>query len=82
MAFGQEAGRGYWLSVAFLRHDGVPRNNNNAEAAIKAFVLHRRGVSGNVTERPLREYLNMLSLAQTCWFRNVTFLDFLRGRLG
>jgi hypothetical protein len=65
----------------FLQHDGVPWNNNNAEAAVKAFALHRRGVNGQVTERRLREYLNMLSLAQTCRYRNISFLDVLRRKV-
>ena len=64
----------------FLHHDGVPWNNNNAEAAIRAFALHRRGVNGQVTERRLQEYLNMLSLAQTCRYRNLSFLDVLRRK--
>jgi hypothetical protein len=65
----------------FLTQDGVPWNNNNAEAAIKAFALHRRGVNGKVNERRLRQYLEMLSLAQTCRYRNISFLDFLRGKV-
>jgi predicted RecB family nuclease len=73
----------HWAECwTFLRHDGVPWNNNNAEVAIKAFAIHRRGVNGQVTERRLREYLNMLSLAQTCRYRNMSFLDFLRGKAG
>jgi hypothetical protein len=33
-----------------------------------------------VTERPLAEYLEMLSLAQTCRYRNISFLDVLRRK--
>jgi len=65
----------------FLQHDRVPWNNNNAEAAIKAFALHRRSVNGIVTERRLPQYLEMLSLAQTCRYRNISFLDILRRKL-
>jgi hypothetical protein len=65
----------------FLHHDGVPWNNNNAEAAIKAFALHRRGVNGMVTASRLAQYLEMLSLAQTCRYRNVSFLDVLRRKI-
>lgn len=68
-----------WL---FLSHDDIPWNNNNAEAAVKAFAQHRRSVNGVVTEPRLREYLKMLSLAQTCRYRNIPFLDFLRRRAG
>jgi len=66
----------------FLHHDGVPWNNNNAEAAIKAFAQHRRGVKGMMRENGLREYLQMLSGAQTCRYRNLSFLDYLRGQCG
>jgi hypothetical protein len=65
----------------FLDHDGLPWNNNNAEVAIKAFAQHRRGVNGQVTERRLQEYLNMLSLSQTCRYRNISFLDVLRRKV-
>jgi hypothetical protein len=65
----------------FLQHDGLPWNNNNAEVAIKAFAQHRRGVNGQVTERRLQEYLNMLSLSQTCRYRNVSFLEVLRRKV-
>jgi hypothetical protein len=53
-------------------------NNNIAEAAVKAFAPHRRGVNGPVTERRPRECLEMLSLAQTYKYRNIAFLNFLR----
>jgi len=66
----------------FLHHDSLPWNNNNAEAAIKAFALHRRGVNGQVSENGLKEYLSMLTISQTCRYRDISFLDFLRGRTG
>lgn len=65
----------------FLHHDGIPWNNNNAEAAIKAFAQHRRSVNGMVTQSRLPEYLDMLSLAQTCRYRNVSFLNVLRRKV-
>jgi hypothetical protein len=64
----------------FLHHDGVPWNNNNAEAAVKAFAQHRRGVKGMMPEQGLREYLQILTVAQTCRYRNLSFLDYLRGK--
>jgi hypothetical protein len=70
---------GLWT---FLEHDNVPWNNNNAEAAVKAFAQHRRGVKGVMHERGLREYLQMLSVAQTCRYRNISFLGLLRGKRG
>lgn len=66
----------------FLQHDDVPWNNNNAETAIKAFAHYRRRVNGQVSEKGLREYLEMLSIAQTCRYRNISYLDFLRRKVG
>jgi len=66
----------------FLDHDNVPWNNNNAEAAVKAFAQHRRGVNGQVSAKGISEFLEMLSLAQTCRYRNISFLDFLRRKAG
>lgn len=67
---------------AVLSCDGVPWNNNNAEAAIKAFAQHRRSVNGQVSEAGLKEYLSMLTVAQTCRYRDISFLDFMRGKAG
>jgi predicted RecB family nuclease len=63
----------------FLDYDGVPWNNNNAEHAIKAFALLRRDFSGVSTQKGIREYLILLSICETCRFRGVSFLDFLRS---
>jgi Transposase IS66 family len=63
----------------FLDFDGVPWNNNNAEHAIKAFAALRRVIGGNATERGLRDFLILLSICQTCKFKNVDFLEFLRS---
>ena len=63
----------------FLDYDGVPWNNNNAEHAIKAFALLRRDFSGVSTEKGVQEYLILLSICETCRFKGVSFLDFLRS---
>jgi len=63
----------------FLRHDGVPWNNNNAEHAVKAFAMLRQVINGVTTENGLREYLVLLSLCETCKTLGVKFLDFLRS---
>jgi len=68
-----------WL---FLRYDNVPWNNNNAEAAVKAFAQHRRGVKGQMHVRGITEYLQMLTVAQTCRYRNISFLGFLQKKKG
>lgn len=61
----------------FLRYDGVPWNNN-AEHAIKAFARLRDVISGTSTKKGVDEYLTLLSVAQTCEYQGLDFLDFLR----
>jgi len=63
----------------FLVHDGVPWNNNNAEHAVKAFATLRRVIDGLASEKGIREYLVLLSISETCKYRGVDFLDFLRS---
>jgi hypothetical protein len=65
--------------LTFLDYDNVPWNNNNAEHAIKAFALLRRNFSGVSTEKGIQEYLILLSICETCRFKGVSFLDFLRS---
>jgi hypothetical protein len=61
----------------FLRYDGVPWNNNNAEHAVKAFADYRFSIDGQVSETRLRDYLVLLSVYQTCKYRGISFLRFL-----
>ena len=63
----------------FLDFDDVPWNNNNAEHAIKAFASLRRVIDGTTTEKGLRDFLVLLSLCETCKYKKVDFLDFLRS---
>jgi predicted RecB family nuclease len=63
----------------FLRYDGVPWNNNNAEHAIKAFARLREVISGLSTKKGVEEYLTLLSVSETCKYRGIDFLDFLRS---
>jgi predicted RecB family nuclease len=65
---------------AFLDFDGVPWNNNNAEHAIRHLAEYRKHMSGHMMERGLSEYLVLLSIHQTCRYRNIRFLDFLRSK--
>jgi Transposase IS66 family len=65
----------------FLRYDGVPWNNNNAEHAVKAFT-RLRNVIITSTPKGTREFATLLSIQQTLRYRGMGFLDFLRsGRL-
>ncbi len=63
----------------FLVHDGVPWNNNNAEHAVKAFAMLRHVIVGVTSEKGIRDYLVLLSICQTCKYKGVDFLDFLRS---
>jgi predicted RecB family nuclease len=65
----------------FLEFDGVPWNNNNAEHAVKAFASLRRVMEGPTTEKSIRDFLILLSLCETCKYKNVDFLDFLLSGL-
>jgi predicted RecB family nuclease len=64
----------------FLRFDGVPWNNNNAENAIKRFAYYRERTIGTMTEAGLKDYLVLLSVCQTCRFKGISFLKFLLSR--
>jgi hypothetical protein len=63
----------------FLGFDDVPWNNNNAEHAIKAFATLRRVIEGRTTEKGLHDFLILLSICETCKYKNVDFLEFLRS---
>ena len=63
----------------FLDYDNVPWNNNNAEHAIKAFAALRNVIEAYSTESGIRDYLVLLSIYQTCEYRGVDFLQFLRS---
>ena len=63
----------------FLSYDNVPWNNNNAEHAIKAFSDLRDVIDGVTTERGINDYMILLSIYQTCIYREIDFLGFLRS---
>jgi predicted RecB family nuclease len=63
----------------FLQYDGIPWNNNNAEHAVKAFAMLRQIINGLSTEKRLQDYLILLSISETCKYKGIDFLDFLRS---
>lgn len=63
----------------FLNYDGIPWNNNNAEAAIKAFALYRKQTDGLSTKKGVEEYLTLLSIQQTCKYRGINFFEFIKS---
>lgn len=64
----------------FLGYDGVPWNNNNAEHAMKAFAALRDVIEGTTTPAGIEEYLILLSVSETCRYKNLDFLKFLLSR--
>ena len=64
----------------FIHHDSVPWNNNNAEHAIKQFAYYREHTTGMLRETGLRDYLVLLSICQTCRYKDVSFLHFLLSK--
>lgn len=61
----------------FLKYDGVPWNNNNAEHAIKQFAHFRVVANGHLAKQGLADHLALLSIYQTCKYRGLNFLKFL-----
>ena len=64
----------------FLKYDGVPWNNNNAENAVKQFVYYREHSDGIMRETGLKDYLVLLSIYQTCKYKGISFLKFLLSK--
>jgi hypothetical protein len=62
-----------------MEHDGVPWNNNNAEHAIKAFARYRQYAQGHISEERLGHHLVLLSLYQSCEYKGVSFLRFMKS---
>lgn len=63
----------------FLDYDNVPWNNNNAEHAIKPLALLRHVFRGVSSPKGISDYLVLLSVEETCKYRGISFLDFLRS---
>jgi predicted RecB family nuclease len=64
----------------FIRYDGVPWNNNNAENAIRRFAYYREDTPGRLKETGLKDYLVLLSICHTCHYKGVSFLKFLLSK--
>jgi len=64
----------------FLGYDGVPWNNNNAEHAMKAFAALRDVIEGTTTASGVEEYLVLLSVSETCRYKDLDVLEFFLSR--
>jgi hypothetical protein len=65
----------------FLKYDGIPWNNNNAENAIKRFAYYRERTEKTLRQKGLSDYLVLLSICETCRYRGVSFLRFMLSGL-
>ena len=64
----------------FVDYDGIPWNNNNAENAIHRFALYRARVPNMMKESGLTNYLALLSVCHTCYYKGINFWRFLLSR--
>jgi hypothetical protein len=64
----------------FLDYNGVPWNNNNAEHAFKHFATYRKVSNGIFTQYGIEQYLILLSIYQTCQYKDINFLQFLLSK--
>jgi predicted RecB family nuclease len=64
----------------FIRHDGIPWNNNNAEWAIKRYADYRSRTRGKLQEKGSSDYLVLLSICETCRYKGISFLKFMLSR--
>jgi hypothetical protein len=64
----------------FLGRDGVPWNNNNGENAIKRFAALRKILGTAFSEDGIKDYMVLLSIAQTLRYRGGSFWRFLLSR--
>jgi hypothetical protein len=63
----------------FLDYDDIPWNNNNSENAIKPFAKYRSRAKGLLRKQGVQDFLVLLSVNQTCKYRGINFLDFLKS---
>jgi len=61
----------------FLNYDGVSWNNNNAEHAVHHFAKLRRITDGTFTRPSIEKLCVLLTVLQTCKYRNLNCLKFL-----
>jgi hypothetical protein len=64
----------------FINYDNVSWNNNNAEKAIKLLAIHTNKKIKLFSENRMREYLQIMSIYQTCVYNNISFLKYLLSK--
>ena len=64
----------------FLRYDNVSWNNSNAEHAIKILASHANKNINTFRKSRIDEYLKIMSIYQSCEYKNISFLKFLLSK--
>jgi hypothetical protein len=64
----------------FLGRDGIPWSNNNGENAIKRFAALRKVLGTAFSEDGIKDYMVLLSIAQTVRYQGGSFWRFLLSR--
>jgi hypothetical protein len=67
--------------LTFVEHEGVPNHNNYGEYIIKKGILKRKVSGGSMSEAGVKAYAILVSVAQTCHLRKLSFLRFLTASL-
>lgn len=67
--------------LTFVTYPDAPSHNNYAEYIIKKGILKRKVSGGSMSEKGVRAYACLQSIAQTCHLRNISFHHFLKTTL-
>jgi len=64
----------------FLNHNDISWNNSNAEHAIKILALHANKNINAFRKSKIDDYLKIMSIYQSCEYKNISFLKFLLSK--
>jgi transposase len=67
--------------LTFIEHENVPTHNNFAEFIIRMGVLKRKISGGSRSFEGAKAYAILLTIAETCLLRDISFKDFLMSSL-
>ena len=67
--------------LTFVLLEGVPNHNNYGEYIIRKGVLKRNISGGSMSEAGAQAYATLISIAQTCLLRKISFPKFLMATL-
>lgn len=67
--------------LSFVQVEGCPNHNNYAEYTIRKGVLKRKVSGGSMSKRGAVAYAILISIAQTCHLREISFWHFLLASL-